>query len=642
MSGFVFTNDRCIGCNKCISVCPVLTANQAIVIDGVQKIAVNSDQCINCGACFGACEHGAREYKDDTEKFFCDLKAGQQISVLVAPSFAANYPDEYKCVLGGLKTLGINHIIDVSFGANITTWAYIHYIEKNAFYGGVSQPCPVIVNYIENYQPQLLQKLMPIHSPMMCAAIYAKKYMGITDKLAFISPCIGKKNEIEDPNTNGYISYNVTFAHLMKYVRENKIMGTEVEEEMPCGLGAIYPMPGGLKENIRWFCGDNVYVRQIEGERSTYKFLEDYQSRRSDGKKQPFLVDALNCTLGCLSGTGTELKDSEDVLHTVWEIKCESQNGKGPWEEKSSPKKRFMQLRHQFAKLRLEDFIRNYTDKSATHKIHEPSVEELENIYMRLGKTTDERKKIDCGACGYKSCRHMATAIFNDCNHEESCIHYIKSQMEEHGRIAEEEVTENAKARAREKRKNELIAGVVEGLNVDFQDMNMSLQQLAADNSSNAGESTVVTGLMNHVMEFCNQLQKSFSEINVLLEKLEKNNNAITGVASQTNLLALNASIEAARAGEAGRGFAVVADEIKALAENSRVTAGDSNSNKKEISNAITRLMSESNHLIEIMDEVNVRMTNLAASTREISASADVLAGISDELQNKIQELTEL
>ena len=92
MAGYVYTNENCIGCNRCISVCPVLTANQAVVVDGKPRIEVNHAQCINCGACFDACEHQAREYADDTEQFFADLQRGESISLLLAPAFLANYP----------------------------------------------------------------------------------------------------------------------------------------------------------------------------------------------------------------------------------------------------------------------------------------------------------------------------------------------------------------------------------------------------------------------------------------------------------------------------------------------------------------------------------------------------------------------
>ena len=211
LEALVYTNDNCVGCNKCISACPVLTANRAVEENGRNKIIVDGSQCISCGACFDACAHDARSYYDDTERFFEDLKRGEKISLLVAPAFLANYPREYASVLGGLKKLGVNRIISISFGADITTWGYVKYISEHNFTGGISQPCPAVVGYIEKYIPELLPRLMPVHSPMMCGAIYVKKYMKVSDKLAFISPCIAKKNEIDDPNCGGYISYNVTF-----------------------------------------------------------------------------------------------------------------------------------------------------------------------------------------------------------------------------------------------------------------------------------------------------------------------------------------------------------------------------------------------------------------------------------------------
>ena len=182
--GLVRTNDNCVGCNKCIGVCSCMGAMVARQEpDGRNIIEVDGAKCVACGACFDACEHGAREYVDDTEAFFQALQRGERISILIAPAFLANYPREYESVLGGLKAMGVNRMISVSFGADITTWAYLNYISKYHFLGGISQPCPAVVNYIEHYLPQLLPKLMPVQSPMMCAAVYVRKEMKVHDKV---------------------------------------------------------------------------------------------------------------------------------------------------------------------------------------------------------------------------------------------------------------------------------------------------------------------------------------------------------------------------------------------------------------------------------------------------------------------------
>ena len=141
----------------------------------------------------------------------------------------------------------------MSFGADITTWVYIKYIKETGQTGLISQPCPAIVNYIEHYQPMLIKQLMPIQSPMICEAIYVKKYQGIKEDLVFLSPCIAKKDEIADVNTNGVVKYNVTFKKLMEEIGAAYTTAKEYKEKVSYGLGSRYPHPGGLKENVNFF-----------------------------------------------------------------------------------------------------------------------------------------------------------------------------------------------------------------------------------------------------------------------------------------------------------------------------------------------------------------------------------------------------
>ncbi len=431
----VYTNDNCIGCNKCIKVCSAIGACVSKEENGKARIEVDGSKCVACGSCIDVCVHGAREFEDDTERFFEDLKNGEKISLLLAPAFKANYPEEYESVLGGLKNLGINRIISVSFGADITTWGYLNYIERYDFLGGISQPCPAAVSYIERYLPELLPKLFPVQSPLMCAAIYARKEMGITDRFAFISPCIAKKLEIEDPHNEGLVQYNVTFEHLMRYVKEHDIQGPETHSEVEYGLGSFYPTPGGLAENVKWFLGDDVFIRQIEGERHLYEWMHQNADRiRND--ETPFLfIDALNCEKGCICGTAVNSDKSrtDDALYELLRIREESKKKESgdAWSRPDTPAERLANYNRQFADLDLNDYIRGYTDRSAECKYEIPNAKELDDIFVSMNKLTEESRCIDCTCCGYESCTQMATAIFNGFNHKENCIYYEKTMVRE-------------------------------------------------------------------------------------------------------------------------------------------------------------------------------------------------------------------
>ena len=207
----------------------------------------------------------------------------------------------------------------------------------------------------------------------------------------------------------------------------------EYDEVVEYGLGGRYPHPGGLKENVNFFLG-NVPVLQVEGESEAYKFLDAYASRTTN---KPFLVDILNCQKGCLRGTGTDA--------TIDDVTVELANNEmkqlvsdtpvkksffrrrrviSPWNSTLTYEERWEAFDSQFANLDINDFKRGYADKSVTVK-NPDSIAEGE-IFKSMLKHTQSDEHVDCGCCGYSSCKEMMRAIHNGANSKENCIYYNK------------------------------------------------------------------------------------------------------------------------------------------------------------------------------------------------------------------------
>ena len=411
----IFTNDNCVGCNLCISKCPCEEANVALMEDGKNRVYVDDSKCIACGECLRCCIHNARDYADETGLFFEDLEAGVEIPLVAAPALRSNIP-EWPRLLGYLKSVGVNAVYDASYGADICTWAYLRYITENDVTGLISQPCPAIVNYIEHYVPELLSRLAPIHSPAMCAATYMKKYKGIPGPYAFLSPCVGKRDEFHDHNTEGLYKYNVTFKKLMEYLTEKGVdyrkyapAGYDNEEH---GLGSIYSSPGGLKENIEQH-GRGRWIYQVEGQPNAFRFLHEYAGDRGDA---PFLIDILNCSHGCNAGTGACRMDSDAyavgrAMHAVQQASAKVKPDYAQFDKE----------------LRLPDFMRRYAPKRNTQVFVDRY--ELERAFAALHKPTHEFRVKECRNCGYLSCEKMAAAIAKGINHVDNCSDYIRSEL---------------------------------------------------------------------------------------------------------------------------------------------------------------------------------------------------------------------
>lgn len=431
-TGIIYTNENCIGCNKCISQCSILGANISVVENGISKIKVDSDKCNHCGKCIALCIHNARDYLDDADDFFAALSSGEKLSLLVAPSFYTLYSDKAEGILGYLKSIGVEKIYDVSYGAEISIWGHTKYLKEHsndpsnekAF---ISQTCPALINVIELYNPDLIKKIIPVHSPLLCTAIYAHKYLGDNNRFAFLGPCISKKDEIISKNTAGNVSFNVTFSHLMNHIGYKDFSTYSAKADLTSNkMGEIFPKNGSFKEAVsHFFPADANFQELTTLAKETFDTLRIFRGNNYE-LAQPLMVDVLACKKGCYLGPGIEKDnvDYEKILSIYAKRRKEMYDMTG---NEQDYKQKWAQFSKQFDDLKYEDFVRTFEDRY--HQPFHVPENVLNNIFDEMLKDTPEKRRINCGSCGYQSCHEMARAIAYSYNRKENCIHYMHDEM---------------------------------------------------------------------------------------------------------------------------------------------------------------------------------------------------------------------
>lgn len=597
-----FDKSKCVACNNCIRVCPSVEANSVEHDEsGKTVFNINPDKCIRCGACVKVCSHKARGYTDDTERFWADLKNGTRIIAICAPAVKVSFDGCWRNVLDILKKNGVEKIFDVSFGADVCTWGHIRYLEKNPKAKLISSPCPAIVNYIKKFCHEALKHLSPVMSPMLCTAVYLKKYLGENAKIAALSPCIAKADEFRE---SGLIDYNVTFERLGELLKKN---GTNFEslrkvrsnfEFSGAGgiMGAIYPRPGGLKACLE-LENPELAVINSEGTDVVYHNLDLYSQMGE--RDLPDVFDVLSCGNGC--GSGPAIGEQMTIYRMsgiMNGIEKYNRNHRVKFDRRHRDKQ-FLQFDKM---LHYEDFLRTVQPENIRQAV--VSEEQIEEQLTKMNKMTETERNYNCHACGFATCREMARAIITGVSTVSSCAQYMQGEANKRNQHIIETNTAIAEVT---NELNQVVAQLTENIG----SVTESLGGITELNTTNHSQIMSLADILDELKALSDNINKAMDSINGSVASFSDTTRGIDEIARQINILSINASIEAARAGDAGKGFAVVAQEVGKL-------AGRSQESVKEAEKGNALVFEDIHNVNEILKTVNEKMAEIGQMMSEV------------------------
>ena len=404
-------SERCRVCYTCVRECP---AKAIRISEGQAEII--PERCIGCGNCVRVCSQQAKRVVSSIEQVEDLLASGDKVAACIAPSFPAEFANvDYRKLVGMLDQLGFAYVNEVAFGADLVARAYRKLLENsqsNQRY--ISTSCPAVVSFVEKYHPEFIDSLVPVVSPMVATARVMHQLHGAELKVVFIGPCIAKKSEAAGENLPGEIDGALTFVELREMLHKNGIESesAELKEFDPphAGLGLLFPIGRGLLQAAG--ITEDLMTGEVVATDGRTNFVEAI-SEFNTGKLR--LLEVLACN-GCIMGAGMS-------VHTPLFTRRSLVSQHVRRQMKKIDQKQWQRDVDSFSDLDLSCyFIAN------DQRIPVPFEEEIGLIMAKMGKFKPE-DELNCGACGYDTCREHATAIFKGLAENEMCLPHTIEQL---------------------------------------------------------------------------------------------------------------------------------------------------------------------------------------------------------------------
>lgn len=408
-----FKEAKCKNCYKCVRTCEV----KAIQVKNEQAQIMN-DMCILCGHCLEACPQNAKTFISDLEKVKDYIADGYKTVISIAPSYIGimKYRNPGQIVTA-LKKLGFYQVRETAEGAVYVTNEYERLIREGNMRNIITTSCPSVNDLIEIYYPSLVEEMAPVVSPMIAHGKMIREVLKEEVKVVFLGPCMAKKREAEgDERTRGYIDAVINFEEMEEWLAKEGIHiedleSTEFDNSNPA-VNRLYPISSGVISSVIAM-EDGVDSKQyrkfyVHGIKNCMELFESMER----GEVEGCFIEANVCNGGCIKGPAVnrdEISRFKVKLDMEESIKKDAPNQK------------------EFHRMSIESLAKQFKNRAPKEDI--PTEEELKKILMKTGKVNKDQE-LNCGACGYPTCRDKAIAVYQGKAELTMCIPYMHEKAQ--------------------------------------------------------------------------------------------------------------------------------------------------------------------------------------------------------------------
>ena len=388
---------NCKNCYKCIRYCPVksirFSGNQAYII---------GNECILCGQCFVVCPQEAKEISSELEKVKVLIQSGDPVVVSLAPSFVANYEGVgVNAMRTALKKLGFFDVEETALGATMVKTEYERMLKEDDRDVLISSCCHSVNLLIQKHYPQALEFLADVISPMQAHCKDVKERIP-NAKTVFIGPCVAKKDEAE--YYSDIVDAVLTFEELSTWLKEEGIEIVPEEESKETGKARLFPTTGGVLKTMAQNIPGYTYIA-IDGVDNCKRALKDI----IDGKIHKCFIEMSACVGSCVGGPVMEKYHHSSIKDT---IAVNNYAGETDFEVKQPGP---------------DDMKKTVT--YIEQRYHKPSDMEIMSVLRQMGKFKPSQE-LNCGSCGYNTCREKAIAVIHGKAEISMCLPFLKDKAE--------------------------------------------------------------------------------------------------------------------------------------------------------------------------------------------------------------------